>query len=104
MYGYPGILSASRTSSHGLNNHFSVEWPMTFWTIGAAWNAHFFYDYYLYTMDREFFLNHALPYMKECIVFFEKFLIEDENGKWMFVPSYSPEQAGEFPRNFPGVH
>ena len=30
-----------------LNNHFSVEWPMTFWTTGAAWNAHFFYDYYL---------------------------------------------------------
>ena len=100
MYGYPGILSASRTSSHGLNNHFSVEWPMTFWTTGAAWNAHFFYDYYLYTMDREFFLNHALPYMKECIVFFEKFLIEDENGKWMFVPSYSPENK---PANSPGI-
>lgn len=100
LYGCDGILSASRTSTHGLNNHFSVEWPMTFWTTGAAWNAHFFYDYYLYTMDRHFFLEHALPYMKECVVFFEQFLIEDENGYWMFTPSYSPENK---PANSPGI-
>lgn len=104
MYGYPGILSASRTSSHGLNNHFSVEWPMTFWTIGAAWNAHFFYDYYLYTMDREFFLNHALPYMKECIVFLRNSLSRTKTASGCSSRPILRKQAGEFPRNFPGVH
>ena len=30
-------------------------------------------------------------------MFLRNSLIEDENGKWMFVPSYSPENVYEFP-------
>ena len=54
LYGARGIYIPSRTSSHGYQNHFDSEWPMTFWTAGAAWFARFYYDYYLYTGDREF--------------------------------------------------
>lgn len=91
LYGARGMMLACRGNRHGLVNHFGHRWCMTFWTAGAAWNSHFFYDYYLYSGDKEYFLNHALPYMKECALFYEDFLIEDENGKWLFTPSYSPE-------------
>lgn len=91
MYGCRGILLASRTSSHGLNNHFDVTWPMTFWTAGAGWGAHFFYDTWLHTGDDDFFLQRALPYMKEVAAFYEDFLVEDAAGHWLFSPSYSPE-------------
>lgn len=91
FYGCRGILLPSRTSSHGLNNHFDRTWPMTFWTAGAAWAAHFYYDYWLFTGDRGFLAKRAIPFMKEAAAFYEDFLIEDANGKWLFSPSYSPE-------------
>lgn len=91
LYGCRGIYLASRTSTHGFQNHFDSTWQMIFWTTGAAWCSQFFYDYYLYTGDREFLKNRALPYMKESALFFEDFLIEDENGRYVFSPSYSPE-------------
>ena len=91
MFGARGINIASRTSSHGLNNHFDQTWPMTFWTAGAGWNASFYYDYYLYTGDKEFLAKKAIPFMKDAAAFYEDFLIEDSNGKYLFSPSYSPE-------------
>ena len=98
LYGCRGILIPSRASSHGLNNHFDATWPMTFWTAGAGWAAQFFYDYYLYTGDRRFLERRALPFMKEAALFYEDFLVEGPDGKWLFAPSYSPENN---PRNSP---
>ena len=91
LYGTRGIHVPSRTSTHGLNNHFDGTWPMTFWTAGAGWAAHFFYDYYLYTGDRDFLSRRALPFMKEAAEFYEDFLIQGPDGRWLFSPSYSPE-------------
>lgn len=91
LYNSRGIHVASRTSSHGLNNHFDRTWPMTFWTAGAAWMSEFYYDYFLYTGDIEFLKNRALPFMKESALFYEDFLIPGKDGKWIFIPSYSPE-------------
>ena len=96
LYGCRGIHVPSRTSSHGLNNHFDEGWPMTFWTAGAGWAAHFYYDYWLYTGDREFLLKRAVPFMKEAAAFYEDFLVEGPDGNYLFSPSYSPENN---PRN-----
>lgn len=91
LYGARGIQVPSRTSSHGLNNHFDEVWPMTFWTAGAGWNAHFYYDYYLYTGDKEFLMQKALPFMMDAAAFYEDFLKEGPDGRFIFSPSYSPE-------------
>jgi len=91
MFNCRGIHVPSRASSHGLNNHFDETWPMTFWTAGAGWAAQFFFDYYLYTGDKDFLMNRALPFMKEAALFYEDFLIEGADGKLLFSPSYSPE-------------
>ncbi|MCF7674433.1 MAG: glycoside hydrolase N-terminal domain-containing protein, partial [Akkermansiaceae bacterium] len=91
LYGCRGIHVPSRASTHGLNNHFDATWPMTFWTAGAAWAARFYHDYAIYTGDREFLANRAVPFMKEAALFYEDFLIEGPDGKLLFSPSYSPE-------------
>lgn len=93
LYNCRGILIASRTSTFGENNHFDRTWPMTFWTAGAGWLSYFFYDYWQYTGDKDFLLNRALPFMKEAALFYEDFLIEDQTGRFVFNPSYSPENA-----------
>ena len=91
LFGARGIHIPHRTSTHGLNNRWVRAFPMTFWTAGAAWNAQFFYDYWLTTGDKEFLLRHALPWMKQSAAFYEDFLYAGPDGKWMFNPSYSPE-------------
>jgi hypothetical protein len=91
LYNCRGINVPSRASNHCLKNCFEAERPMTFWTAGAGWVSQFFFDYYLYTGDKEFLSSRALPFMKEAALFYEDFLIEGPDGKLLFSPSYSPE-------------
>jgi alpha-L-fucosidase 2 len=91
LYGCRGIHVPSRASTHGWNNHFDGTWPMAFWTAGAGWAAQFYYDYYLYTGDREFLEKRALPFMREAAAFYENFLVAGADGQYIFSPSYSPE-------------
>ncbi|MDR0670336.1 MAG: glycoside hydrolase family 95 protein [Treponema sp.] len=93
VYGCRGIHVPCRTSDSGLVIHFNEAYPMLCWTAAAAWFAHFYYDYWLYTQDGEFFKNRALPFMKEAALFYEDYLVEDGSGRWLFSPSYSPENT-----------
>ena len=61
------------------------------WTEAAGWLSSFYYDYYLFTGDKEFLEKRAIPFLKETALFYEDFIIKDENGKNMFIPSESPE-------------
>ncbi len=91
LYGCRGIQVPSHSSSHGWNVHFDPIWCLSFWNGGAAWAAHFYYDYWLYTNDKVFLAERAYPFMKEAALFYEDFLTLGENGKYVFNPSYSPE-------------
>ncbi len=91
LYGCRGIHIPSRTSSHGWDIHFGETWCMTFWTGGAGWAAKFYYDYWLYTGDKNFLSKRAYPFMKEAALFYEDFLTVGKNEKYIFNPSYSPE-------------
>ncbi len=91
FYGARGIHVPSHTSTHGLNNHYDETWCMEYWNGGAGWTASYFYDYYLYTGDKTFLKEHAFPFMNEALMFWEDFLTMGEDGKYIVVPSYSPE-------------
>jgi hypothetical protein len=93
IYGCRGIHVPCRTSDSGLAIHFCKDYPMLYWTAGAAWFAHFYYDYWLYTGDNDFFIHRALPFMKEAALFYEDYLVDDGKGRWLFSPSYSPENT-----------
>ncbi|MBI9059823.1 MAG: glycoside hydrolase N-terminal domain-containing protein [Labilibaculum sp.] len=91
FYGARGIHIAAHTSTHGFNNHYDETWCMEYWNGGAGWTASYFYDYYLYTKDKEFLKKRAFPFMNEALQFWEDFLTMGADGKYIVVPSYSPE-------------
>ena len=95
LYGCRGILSGSRASNTGIHLHWDGGWPGEVWTPGAPWLAHWFYDYYQYSGDKTFLREHALPWMKECALFYEDFLkdTEDASGHFTFRPSFSAENG-----------
>lgn len=75
------------------------------WTDAAGWLASYYYDYYLFTGDLEFLEQRAVPFLKEVALFYEDFIVKDENGKNMFFPSQSPENQPanmEIPNNETG--
>ena len=94
IYGCGGILASLAQTTHGLMfAGAGYRWTGTWlaWTAAAGWLAQLFYDYWLYTGDREFLAKRAVPFMKEVALFYEDFLLEDARGKLMFSPSLSPE-------------
>lgn len=93
MFGARGIVLPSRSSTTAFNNALNPSFAGGFWVAGAAWAAHFFYDYYLYTGDEEFLADHALPFMEEAVLFFEDYLYEGADGKYIFSPTQSPENT-----------
>jgi len=93
IFGARGIVLPSRTSTHGFNNALAPRFAGGMWVAGAAWAAHFFYDYYLYTGDRDFLARHALPFMEKAALFFEDYLYEGPDGKYVFNPTSSPENS-----------
>jgi hypothetical protein len=93
MFGARGIVLPSRSTTHGFNNALAPQFAGGFWVGGAAWAAHFFYDYYRYTGDREFLIAHALPFMKKAALFFEDYLYEGPDGRFIFSPTQSPENT-----------
>ena len=99
MFGARGIVLPSRSTTNGYNNAFAASFPGQFWVAGAAWAAHFFYDYWLYTGDRAFLAEHALPFMEKAALFFEDYLYEGPDGRYVFSPTQSPENAPGNTRN-----
>jgi len=91
LYNCRGIHVPSHTSSHGWDIHYDPTWCLTYWTGGAGWTAGILYDTYRYSGDKEYLAKHIYPFMKEAAWFYEDFLIKGDDGKYVFSPSYSPE-------------
>jgi alpha-L-fucosidase 2 len=86
--GCRGILAPMGGTSHGLA---SLGW--SYWTAAAGWLAQLFYDYWLFTGDQEFLRKRAVPFLKETALFYEDFLVEGADGRYIFIPSMSPENV-----------
>lgn len=93
MFGARGIVLPSRSSTTAFNNALNPSFAGGFWVAGAAWASHYFYDYYLYTGDKQFLANHALPFMEKSVLFFEDYLYVGPDGKYIFSPTQSPENT-----------
>ena len=93
LFGARGIVLPSRTTTHGYNNALAPNFAGGMWVSGAGWAAHYFYDYYLHTGDRKFLADHALPFMEKATLFFEDYLYEGPDGKYVFSPTTSPENT-----------
>jgi alpha-L-fucosidase 2 len=93
LFGARGVVLPSRSTTNGYNNALAKSFAGGFWVAGAGWAAHFFYDYYLYTGDKKFLAEHALPFMEKVGLFFEDYLYPGPDGKYVFSPTQSPENT-----------
>ena len=87
VYGAHGILVPTAQGNLG------IMYPRIWvnWTGGAAWLAQFYYDYWLFTRDRQFLEKRAVPFLLEAAHFYEDFLLTGADGKVLIAPSVSME-------------
>lgn len=92
LYGCNGIYVSVYTTPR--NSVPLPPVPVILHFMGAAgWLARHFYEYYLNTKDEELLSSEILPFMIEAAEFYEDYLYEDENGKYVMYPSVSPENT-----------
>lgn len=96
LYGCRGIfIPAVSTPESGLLKTFKPH--IVQWTGAAAWIAQHYYDYYLYTGDKDFLRERVFPFLRETALFYEDFFTIEADGYYQSAPSNSPE-------NTPGNH
>ena len=67
-------------------------WPHPYWLSAGGWCVRPFWDHYLVTGDLDFLRKRVVPAYKDLALFYEDFLtVTDQNGNYIFVPSFSPE-------------
>ena len=93
FYGARGVLGNIHCDyNSGKFYQFSIVYPHYCWTACLGWIYNEFWGHYLVTGDREFLRDRIVPGLKEIALFYQDYLSdEDENGKVLFYPSYSPE-------------
>jgi len=90
LFGCRGILlPLFMDNSNGKKENTQPH--VLYWTGSSAWISAIYYDYYLYTGDAKFLRERAYPFMKEAALFYENFMVYDQNGKLKSYPSNSPE-------------
>ena len=97
LFGCRGILlPLFMDNSNGKKENTQPH--VLYWTGSSAWISAIYYDYYLYTGDEKFLRERAYPFMKESALFYEDFMVYDENGNLKSYPSNSPENSpsGDF--------
>ena len=91
MYGCRGFVAHHNTDIWGDCAPQDIYVPATYWVMGAAWLCTHIWNHYLYTLDGDF-LKEMYPTIKESVLFFHDFLIEDQ-GEMVTCPSVSPENT-----------
>ncbi|MFB3164961.1 glycoside hydrolase family 95 protein [Neobacillus sp. 179-J 1A1 HS] len=64
-----------------------------YWPMAGTWLCQHLWEHYTYSGDIEFLRKKAYPIMKEAALFCLDYLVEDENGNLVSVPSTSPENT-----------
>jgi alpha-L-fucosidase 2 len=101
LFNCRGIHIPAQMTTTSLETDFTPGYPHAYWTGSAGWEASYYFDYYQYTHDIKFLQDKGYPFMKEAALFLEDFLTIEKDGKYVFVPSYSPENAPGGERNPP---
>ncbi len=89
LYGCRGIWLSHQGDVWGLQSPESYGWAV--WMGTAPWMAMHLWNHYRYMGDRKFLEERAYPFFREVALFYEDFLVRDENGVYQIMPSQSPE-------------
>lgn len=88
LYGCRGIYFCIVGDSTGLGNPDNITYS---WPGAAGWLGQHFWRHWEYTGDCKFLARRAYPFLKEVASFFEDYLIKNNQGEYLIVPSASPE-------------
>lgn len=91
LYGCRGFCAHHNTNLWANTDPEGIMDASPFWPMGGAWLSLHLYEHFLFTQDKEFLKERALPIMREAITFFEDYLYEMEDGTLITGPSVSPE-------------
>lgn len=91
LFGCRGILLPLYMSpENGLQK--DLQSHVIYWTGAGAWLSQMYWEYWLFTRDREFLQKRAIPFLKEVALFYSDFLNGCvRNGKTVIYPGNSPE-------------
>ncbi|WP_274319046.1 glycoside hydrolase family 95 protein [Paenibacillus qinlingensis] len=103
IYGARGFVAHHATNLWAETDICGTYVPAIFWPMGGAWMSLHLWEHYRFGRDRDFLGARAYPIMKEAALFFLDFLIEDEQGRLVTVPSLSPENTYRLPNGNEGV-
>ncbi len=92
MYGCRGFVAHHNTDLYADTAPQDQYIPASYWVMGGAWLSLHIWEHYLYSEDREF-LESNYDILKEAVLFFHDFLIENEDGNKITCPSVSPENT-----------
>jgi len=91
MYGADGWVLHHNTDIWRFNG--AIDGAPGMWPTGAAWLCQHLWEKYEFNGDKEY-LKSVYPVMKGAAMFFQDFLVEEPEHKWLVVsPSISPENA-----------
>ena len=100
---YFGVASDAKNPENGFTANTQTTpfgWTCPGWSFDWGWSPaavpwiiQNVWEYYEYTLDEEMLKKEIYPIMKEQAIFYQQILVEDENGKLISTPSYSPEQG-----------
>lgn len=89
LYNCRGICYGIQTDIWGRPTPESPGWDV--WTGAAPWLAEHLWYRYEYSLDNTLLRERVYPFYKLCAKFYEDYLIRDNQGRLVTVPSQSPE-------------
>lgn len=92
MYGCRGFVAHHNTDIFADTAPQDHYIPASYWVMGGAWLATHIWNHYLFTGDIGF-LQEYFEILREAVLFFVDFLVEDRNGNLVTTPSVSPENT-----------
>lgn len=82
-----GWKAYSTMNMMGGNTGWAIHLP------GPSWLVQHYYTHYAYTGDKAFLRHRAYPMLKELVEYWEHFLVETKDGKWITPEGWSPEHG-----------
>lgn len=92
MYGCEGSVAHHNTDLYADTAPQDYYLPATYWVMGEAWLSTHIWEHYLYTKDINF-LEQYFDVLHQSVLFFEQFLCRNDQGKYVVIPSLSPENT-----------
>ena len=98
LYNCRGICMPIQTDVWDRATPESPGWDI--WTGAAGWLAQHLWWRWEYTLDKAFLRDKAYPFLRLVAEFYEDYLVRDDEGRLVTVPSQSPENpfaGGAYP-------